>query len=143
MIRPCVSHSGLLLLLLAGGLFVLPFTACSSNENRLDSSATPQAKAASQQPSSTHSSSVEDPTATSQKGPNGLVPNVTFILQTGIAEGQLAFIGKGGTIDGKSNPNLEVKLGDVVQVILINGEGAEHDITFPDFNATSDHVIGK
>lgn len=143
MIRPCVSHSGLLLLLLAGGLFVLPFTACSSNENRLDSSATPQAKAASQQPSSTHSSSVEDPTATSQKSPNGLVPNVTFILQTGIAEGQLAFIGKGGTIDGKSNPNLEVKLGDVVQVILINGEGAEHDITFPDFNATSDHVIGK
>jgi nitrite reductase (NO-forming) len=143
MIRHCVSHSGLLLLLLAGGLFVLPFTACSNNENRLDPSATAQAKTASQQPSSTHSSSVEDPAATSQKGPNGLVPNVTFILQTGIAEGQLAFIGKGGTIDGKSNPNLEVKLGDVVQVILINGEGAEHDITFPDFNATSDHVLGK
>ncbi len=143
MIRHCVSHSGLLLLLLAGGLFVLPFTACSSNENRLDPSATAQAKTASQQPSSTHGSSVEDPNATSQKGPNGLVPNVTFILQTGIAEGQLAFIGKGGTIDGKSNPNLEVRLGDVVQVILINGEGAEHDITFPDFNATSDHVIGK
>ncbi|MGE5443382.1 MAG: hypothetical protein ACM3SR_02130, partial [Ignavibacteriales bacterium] len=143
MIKHYANYSGLFLLLLIGGLFVLLFTTCSSDKNgsnRLDPSATAQAKTASQQPSSTHGPSVEEPTVTSQKGPNGLVPTVTFILQTGIAEGRLAFIGKGGTIDGKSNPDLEVKSGDVVQVILINGEGAEHDITFPDFNATSDHV---
>lgn len=78
-----------------------------------------------------------------EKSSTVLVPNVTFILQTGIAEGRLAFIGKGGTIDGKSNPDLQVKLGDVVQIILINGEGAEHNIAFPDFNVVSDHVVGK
>lgn len=78
-----------------------------------------------------------------EKNLPALVPNVTFVLQTGISDGRLAYIGKGGTIDGKTNPDLTVKVGDVVQVILINGEGAEHDITFPDFNATSDHVVGK
>jgi nitrite reductase (NO-forming) len=78
-----------------------------------------------------------------EKNSEALVPNITYILQTGISDGRLAYIGKGGTIDGKTNPDLTVKLGDVVQVILINGEGAEHDITFPEFNATSDHVVGK
>ena len=78
-----------------------------------------------------------------EKNSEALVPNVTFILQTGISDGRLAYIGKGGTIDGKTNPDLTVKLGDVVQVILINGEGAEHDITFSEFKATSDHVVGK
>lgn len=78
-----------------------------------------------------------------EKSPTALVPNVTFILQNGIAEGRLAFISKGGTIDEKSNPDLQVKLGDVVQIILINGEGAEHNIAFPDFNVVADHLVGK
>jgi nitrite reductase (NO-forming) len=78
-----------------------------------------------------------------EKSPADPVANVTFILRTGIAEGRLAFIGEGGAIDGKINPDLKVRLGDVIQVILINGEGAEHDIVFPDFNAISDRVIGK
>jgi nitrite reductase (NO-forming) len=29
----------------------------------------------------------------------------------------------------------------VVQVTLINGDGAEHDVSFPDFNATSNRVV--
>jgi nitrite reductase (NO-forming) len=32
--------------------------------------------------------------------------------------------------------------GDLVQITLINGEGAEHDIALPDMRATSQHVIG-
>jgi nitrite reductase (NO-forming) len=139
------NYSGLFLLLFVGSLTIFLVTTCSSSENvssHLDPSATAQAKTASQPPGTTHGSSIET-TTTSQKSPAALVPTVTFVLQTGIAEGQLAFIGKGGTIDGKSNPDLGVKFGDVVQVILINGEGAEHNIAFPDFNAVSDHVVGK
>jgi nitrite reductase (NO-forming) len=67
---------------------------------------------------------------------------VNFTLRTGIAEGKMVYIGKGGTIDGRINPALSVHEGDVVQVTLINGEGAEHDIVFPGVHASSQRVIG-
>jgi nitrite reductase (NO-forming) len=41
------------------------------------------------------------------------------------------------------NPVLSAAEGQVVQVTIINGEGAEHDITFPDQNARSPRVTGK
>lgn len=76
-------------------------------------------------------------------GQVSVVPNDTFTLKSGIAEGRLVFIGVGGTIDGKINPDLRVKPGDVVQITLINGEGAEHDIAIPEFKAYSNHIVGK
>jgi nitrite reductase (NO-forming) len=54
----------------------------------------------------------------------------------------MVYIGKGGTIDGQVNPTLEVHEGDIVQVTLVNGEGAEHDIVFPDVHASSQRVAG-
>ncbi len=69
--------------------------------------------------------------------------DITYTLQTNIAEGRLVFIGVGGDIDGIVNPTLKVPQNAFVQVTLTNGEGALHDISFPDFNATSDHISGK
>jgi nitrite reductase (NO-forming) len=69
--------------------------------------------------------------------------DASFTLRTGIAEGKMVFIGRGGAIDGQVNPDLVVHEGDEVEVTLINGEGAEHDIVFPDFHAASPHVVGK
>jgi len=69
--------------------------------------------------------------------------DANFTLRTGIADGKMVFIGRGGAIDGKVNPDLVVHEGDEVQVTLINGEGAEHDIVFPDFHASSPHVTGR
>jgi len=80
------------------------------------------------------------PVLASQQGPASYTPDVSFTLQTAIADGRLAFVGVGGTIDGVVNPTLEVALGQVVQVTLINGDGALHDIAFPEFNAQSDQV---
>ena len=54
-----------------------------------------------------------------------------------------SIIGVGGAIDGKVNPVLTAAEGQVVQLTLINGEGAEHDIVFPDQNARSPRVTGK
>ena len=70
-------------------------------------------------------------------------PDVTFKLRTVIAEGKMAFEGVGGAIDGQVNPNLDVEPGQVVQVTLVNGDGALHDISFPEFNATSDEIVGQ
>ncbi|HEX2941959.1 MAG TPA: copper-containing nitrite reductase [Rhodopila sp.] len=71
------------------------------------------------------------------------IPNATFTLRTGIAQGKMVYIGKGGAIDGKVNPTLTVHEGDVVQITIINGEGAEHDVVVPDLHVSSQRVIGR
>lgn len=68
------------------------------------------------------------------------VPNASFTLRTGVAGGKMVYIGKGGEIDGMINPDLVVHEGDIVQVTLINGEGAEHDIAIPDEHVLSQRV---
>jgi len=66
-----------------------------------------------------------------------------YALTTGLVDGNMSFIGVGGGIDGVSNPTLNAHVGDKVKITLSSGEGVEHDITFPEFNATSEHVVGK
>jgi nitrite reductase (NO-forming) len=73
----------------------------------------------------------------------GYIPDAKFTLRSGIAEGRMVYIGVGGTIEGKVNPVLTASEGQVVQLTLINGEGAEHDIVFPDQDAKSPRVTGK
>jgi nitrite reductase (NO-forming) len=75
--------------------------------------------------------------------PAGYIANVTYTLRTGIADGRMVFIGFGGTIDGQVNPELGALEGDVVQITLINGEGAEHDLVLGESVVASQHVLGK
>jgi len=66
-----------------------------------------------------------------------------YTLRSGIADGRMVFLGVGGVIDGKVNPILTAVEGQVVQVTLINGEGTEHDIIFPNQDARSPRVVSK
>ncbi|RPI92707.1 MAG: nitrite reductase, copper-containing [Chloroflexi bacterium] len=68
---------------------------------------------------------------------------VEYALSTGMVDGKMAFIGIGGGIDGVVNPTLSAMAGDTLKITLTSGEGVEHDIAFPDFNAMSEHVVGK
>ncbi len=68
---------------------------------------------------------------------------LVFTLRTGIAGGRMVYIGVGGTIDGQTNPTLTVYEGELVQINLINGEGAEHDIFIDQYNVRSSLVIGQ
>src|SRR5262249_49195878 len=70
----------------------------------------------------------------------GYIPDARYTLRSGIAEGRMVYIGVGGAIDGKVNPVLTAAEGQVVQLTLINGEGAEHDVVFPDQDARSQRV---
>ena len=70
-------------------------------------------------------------------------PTVRFRLRTELADGKMAFVGVGGSIEGIVNPPLRVAEGDVVQVTLINNDGVEHDVVFPDFGAGTDKVNRK
>lgn len=73
------------------------------------------------------------------------VPGLRYTLRSGIAEGRMVFIGVGGSIDGQVNPLLSAAEGQVVQVTLINGEGAEHDIVFDNQGpaGSSAHIVGR
>jgi nitrite reductase (NO-forming) len=67
----------------------------------------------------------------------------SFTLRSGIADGRMVYIGVGGDLDGKVNPLLMVHEGETVQINLINGEGAEHDIVVDQYAARSDRVQAK
>jgi nitrite reductase (NO-forming) len=73
----------------------------------------------------------------------GYIADAKYTLRSGIAEGRMVYIGVGGAIEGKVNPVLTASEGQVVQLTLINGEGAEHDIVFPDQDTKSPRVTGK
>lgn len=66
-----------------------------------------------------------------------------YVLKTATIDGKMVYIGVGGGIDGVQNPVLIATTGDMVKITLTSGDGTEHDISFPDFNATSEHVVGK
>lgn len=86
-------------------------------------------------------------------GNNGLAQNsaqdvsyradVTFTLRTDIAEGQMVFISETGPTKGEINPDLRAPEGAVVQINLINGDGAVHDIAVPEFDVQSDQIVGS
>lgn len=67
---------------------------------------------------------------------------VEYTLTSGMIDGKFTYIGVGGGIDGVSNPVLSANVGDTVKITLTS-DGIEHDISFPDFNATSEHVVGQ
>jgi nitrite reductase (NO-forming) len=67
---------------------------------------------------------------------------VEYSLTASMIDGKFTYIGVGGGIDGISNPVLSANVGDTVKITLTS-DGIEHDISFPDFNATSEHVVGK
>ena len=71
------------------------------------------------------------------------VADVTFTLRTEIADGALVFVGEAGAIKGQVNPDLRVAEGKVVQINLVNGDGALHDIAVPEFQTQSDQLVGK
>jgi nitrite reductase (NO-forming) len=68
---------------------------------------------------------------------------VEYTLESALADGKMIFVGKGGDIDGQTNPDLTANAGDTVKVTLISGEGAAHNVVFDVFNARSEDVVGK
>ncbi|WP_245288040.1 copper-containing nitrite reductase [Bradyrhizobium sp. Ec3.3] len=131
----------------------MPFPGLKTDHDRADviaylAGGTQPAATAAQQPSQAAASPTPQPAQTqvaqAAPGPSvTYIPDARYTLRSGIAEGRMVYIGEGGEIDGKVNPVLTAVEGQVVQLTLINGEGAQHDIAFPDQNTTSPRVTGK
>ena len=67
---------------------------------------------------------------------------VSFALVSALQDGKMVFLGQGGDIEGKANPELKVNPGDKVRITLTSGEGAEHDVTIEGLGIASPHVVG-
>ncbi len=67
---------------------------------------------------------------------------VNYILKTNVQDGKLVYVGVGGDIDGQVDPTLKADVDDIVTIRVMSGDGAEHDITLPDFDVSSQHVAG-
>lgn len=70
-------------------------------------------------------------------------PNKTFTLSTGWKHNGFAFIGADQATKGQVNPTLHVKQGDLVKIVLKDGDGVVHDIVIPAFHASSANVTSK
>src|SRR5512138_1289228 len=68
---------------------------------------------------------------------------VEYALTTAMTDGKMVFTGVGGGIDGVTNPTLSASVGDTLKVTLTTSDGMEHNIAFPDFKASSQHVVGQ
>ena len=126
----------------------MPFPGLKTENERnaviayLAASSSPAAAAAAA-PAPDVATAQRTPPASAKQPASSYIPGLRYTLRTGIAEGRMVFLGVGGEIDGQVNPVLSAAEGQVVQVTLINGEGAEHDVVFPDQNARSPRVTGK
>jgi nitrite reductase (NO-forming) len=70
-------------------------------------------------------------------------PTISFTLKTGMVDGRMAFIGASNGLEGAVNPDLVVQPGDVVEIVLINDDGVQHNLALPDFGANSPDVLQK
>jgi len=120
---------------------IIAFLAAAPGSGKIAAqAAAPQAQAVPSPATSTPPSNVQP----SKTGDDiGYIADAKYTLRSGIAEGRMVYIGVGGSIEGKINPLLTAAEGQVVQLTLINGEGAEHDIVFPDQDTKSPRVTGK
>src|SRR5690606_18387322 len=59
------------------------------------------------------------------------------------SDGKLVYIGVTGPIMDQVNPDLHVPEGAVVQINVVNDDGAIHDIAVPEFDVKSDEIMGK
>lgn len=127
----------------------MPFPGLKTDNDRADVIAF-FAGSGTQAPATAAAAAPQPPAAAANQPPqgtpsadSGYLLDVKYTLRSGIAEGRMVYIGVGGAIDGKVNPVLTAAEGQVVELTLINGEGAEHDIVFPDQSARSPRVTGK
>lgn len=101
----------------------------------------PPAEEAAEAP--TPEADVADPAWDIPEGaPAGYTATVRYALKTAIAGGRMVYVGVGGDIDGVINPRLTASEGSVVQVTLINGEGAQHDFALDQPRLRSQRVTG-
>ncbi len=76
-------------------------------------------------------------------GPDSPARVRAFTLRTDMTSTGMAFFSANDTDDDMQNPTLSAHVGDTVQITLVNGDGAMHDVVVDEFDAASESITGK
>ncbi len=76
-------------------------------------------------------------------GTNSQIIGKEYVLTTELKDGNLVFLGVSDEINGISNPTLSAKPGETITITLINGGMGQHNITFPEVQASTGMVKEK
>lgn len=129
---------GTVISLIMAGLFWVP----AAHSQQHQHATTPQVVAAADAAAASHKEKSSEGDKSAPSSMSSHAP-VMFTLRTGIADGRMVYIGVGGDIDRQVDPKLVVHEGETVQINLINGEGAQHDVVIDQYAARSAMVNGK
>ncbi len=66
-----------------------------------------------------------------------------YRLRTALVDGQMAFVGAGGPIDGLVNPELAAVEGETLRIVLLSEDGMMHDLHIPDLQVKSAPLMGR
>jgi nitrite reductase (NO-forming) len=77
--------------------------------------------------------------ARAETAPNGAMH---FTLQSAMADGRMVYVGVGGEIDGRVNPDLVVQPGATVYLTLLAGDAMAHDLAIPDLGVKTPLISG-
>jgi len=66
-----------------------------------------------------------------------------YVLTTDLKDGNLIFLGVSDEINGISNPTLSARPGETITIMLINGGEGQHDVSFPEVQASTGVVKEK
>ena len=66
-----------------------------------------------------------------------------YVLTTDLREGRLVFLGVSDEINGLENPTLSARPGSTITVTLINGGEGQHNLIFPEVQASTDVLTEK
>lgn len=69
--------------------------------------------------------------------------DAVFSLKAVLMDGRMSFVGVGGAIDGVVNPELTVRAGDAVRLVIVNDDDMHHDIAIPDLNVHAPLLVGR
>lgn len=67
-------------------------------------------------------------------------PDLILSLRTEIANGRFVFIGNDALLAERVNPDIEVEVGQLVEINLVNNDGVVHDLAIPELGVSTTRI---
>ncbi|HHY89657.1 MAG TPA: nitrite reductase, copper-containing [Chloroflexi bacterium] len=126
---------------------LIALAACSGPAATPTGSAPDPTPAMTHPPADSEGSPANQPAALQEATapPEGQEIDRSYKLVTGVQDGRMVFIGSGGPLDGVINPELTADLGEVVEIVLVNGDSIVHNVALEGYGLKSEdiHEIGQ
>lgn len=111
-------------------------TVAAPTDAAVETAASGETSTATQPVAYTGSPVTDASAATTQQVVDRPLKEFTLLTQLG-GDPAMAYVGVGGDIDGVTNPDLVVNVGDLVRITVINGDPTLHDLRIDEFGVAT------